>query len=110
MLYGAVTGCAYRSSMRRTRTNYPAQRNRSAFHNTSWMEAARCRGETDTFLAASEDLVATRQAATRRALSICDQCDVSVQCRDYARQNEEVGIWGGETESSRSRFLRKRKR
>lgn len=44
------------------------------------------------------------QARVRRELlakAMCRVCPVSEQCRDYARENREYGVWGGEAELER---------
>ena len=40
----------------------------------------------------------TRIAAAR---NVCLDCPVMVACRDYAREHQEWGIWGGETDEER---------
>ena len=39
-----------------------------------------------------------REAAAKR---ICTQCPVMHKCRSHARDANELGIWGGETEEER---------
>lgn len=32
----------------------------------------------------------------KKAVSICLQCPVMVECREHAQRHHEVGVWGGE--------------
>jgi hypothetical protein len=48
---------------------------------------------------------ASREAqklAENIAKSICQNCPVRVQCRDYALSTRVTGIWGGTTEAERT--------
>src|SRR5690606_27458602 len=50
-----------------------------------------------------------RGASTRKAKSICAECEVKQQCLDYAiEMGEKFGIWGGLSELERSRERRAR--
>jgi hypothetical protein len=47
---------------------------------------------------------ASREAqklAENIAKSICQNCPVRVQCRDYALSTRVTGVWGGTTEAER---------
>lgn len=47
-----------------------------------------------------------REARERKAKSICAQCHVLAECRDFALGiREPHGIWGGLTESERRHLL-----
>jgi len=61
----------------------------------------RCRTE-DPELFYAED-----EQAVRQAVALCQSCPVMKQCLDYALDNEEFGVWGGATESERSRLRTK---
>jgi WhiB family redox-sensing transcriptional regulator len=37
-----------------------------------------------------------------KARAICVNCPVVDPCRDYARDNRELGFWGGESEAERA--------
>lgn len=67
--------------------------------NMSWQSFASCRGKNaDLFFP-------DRGASTREAKRICGQCEVRIECRDYAiSHNERFGIWGGMSERERRRF------
>lgn len=77
-----------------------------------WRSLAACAGYPDTLFfplgEADEDQI-------RMALAICEGCQVSRECLDYALEsNQRSGIWGGTTErerrSLRRRWLADRKR
>ena len=40
-----------------------------------------------------------REAAAR---SVCADCPVLLECRDWAREHREYGYWGGESEEERA--------
>jgi WhiB family redox-sensing transcriptional regulator len=66
-----------------------------------WIKAANCKGKTKYFF---EKVSERPQAAAKRitiAKSICASCAVVNECREYARQNGELGVWGGETADER---------
>ena len=70
--------------------------------STSWMEQGRCVGESNLFFAPFAERPEARVRREARARAICEQCGVLLACRDYARQNRELGFWGGESESERA--------
>ncbi len=69
----------------------------------AWQDAANCTG-------ANADLFfPERGASTRRAKQICGECDVLVECLEYAIANgEKFGIWGGLSERERRRIRKER--
>lgn len=68
----------------------------------NWMKEALCTGHTHLFFPpARAEQSRTRYRREREAKKMCLECPVMLQCRDYARRNDEVGIWGGETEEDR---------
>lgn len=70
-----------------------------------WMDHAACAGAEPTLFFPDN---ASPQAAAR-ALEICGNCPVRVQCRSYARNAAEpYGIWGGERPAGRARANRRR--
>ena len=75
--------------------------NKNILHNISWMDNASCKGLTHIFFGkyAERPEATTRREA--RAKSICSKCSVFEQCRQYARNNMEVGYWAGENEYDR---------
>lgn len=80
----------------------------SGASDVSWLGRARC-DYADRIIFFPEDLpTVERPKATRRAVAICNQCEVAVECRQYADANEiRVGIFGGETgRDRRARWAR----
>lgn len=74
-----------------------------AMGELSWQDYANCRGaDADLFFP-------ERGASTRKAKSICDECQVRAECLDYAIEiGEKFGIWGGMSERERRRVKRER--
>ncbi len=66
-----------------------------------WVSKANCKNLTHIFF--SQDKEFPVAAIRREALahSICSECKVFNECRDYARSNGEVGYWAGENEFDR---------
>lgn len=61
----------------------------------SWVEQARCR-EVDPDLFFPEGLGKTVHYQYKRAITICQRCEVRQECYEYARDNNiRDGIWGG---------------
>lgn len=70
--------------------------------NTDWMKGALCTGHTHLFFPPpGTEQTRARYKREREAKLICNECPLLYQCRDYARRNDEMGIWGGETENER---------
>ena len=68
-----------------------------------WMSNAACRGQTPLFFAPNAERPQARERREARARSVCDQCPVGLACRTYARDHNELGFWGGESENDRER-------
>lgn len=66
-----------------------------------WMAAAGCKNKTKLFFFSGDETAAERRKLVYSAKAICRACPVIDKCRDYARRNNELGIWGGETEEER---------
>jgi len=66
------------------------------------MDEARCNGLTHLFFPPPGERPQTRDRRETRAAEICVNCPVSIDCRDWARQNNEYGFWGGESEEARA--------
>jgi len=66
-----------------------------------WIKEANCKGKTSYFFekASERPQMTARRVAV--AKSICAGCTVVNECREYARQNGELGVWGGETADER---------
>lgn len=68
----------------------------------AWQADALC-AQTDP-----EAFFPEKGGSTREAKKICQQCEVSAQCLEYALQNDErFGIWGGLSERERRRLKRR---
>ena len=69
----------------------------------AWQDEANCMG-------ANADLFfPERGASTRKAKQICAECEVQVECLEYAITNgEKFGIWGGLSERERRRIRKER--
>lgn len=67
----------------------------------SWFDDAVCKDQTELFFPLYNERPKARHKREAKALTICNQCPVIKQCRQYARDNLEYGIWGGETEEQR---------
>jgi WhiB family redox-sensing transcriptional regulator len=74
-----------------------------------WRHRAACRGENpdDFFPVGSDDSAATA-AQTKRATRVCAGCPVRTDCLDFAIATRQPhGIWGGTTETERTREHRR---
>lgn len=68
----------------------------------SWVDDVLCRGESDLFFAPFAERPEARVRREAKADELCKACPVAGPCKDYARQNRELGYWGGESESERA--------
>lgn len=66
-----------------------------------WMDRAACRGLTHLFFPLTAERPQARARREALARSVCAGCPVQNQCRDFARDNHEYGLWGGESEDER---------
>ena len=67
----------------------------------SWMNKANCKGRSEYFFASYSERPQARARRVEKAKKICAECAVREQCKEYGRQNTEIGVWGGETEEER---------
>lgn len=74
-----------------------------AMGELAWQDYANCRGaDADLFFP-------ERGASTRKAKSICAECQVKAECLDFAIDvGEKFGIWGGMSERERRKVRRER--
>ena len=72
-------------------------------NDTSWLYHGICSGKTELFFppTSGKEPMRDRDKREAAAMTVCRQCPVIVECRNYARENNELGIWGGENEESR---------
>lgn len=71
--------------------------------NKSWIDEAKCKGQTHLFFGEYNERPSARRSREKKAVAICESCSVMLQCRQYARSQDELGVWGGETEEDRYR-------
>lgn len=67
----------------------------------AWASRARCNGLTEMFFGEPKEKPHIRKAREQAAVALCKTCPVMLQCRQFARENKELGVWGGETEDER---------
>jgi WhiB family transcriptional regulator, redox-sensing transcriptional regulator len=67
-----------------------------------WMPNGACRGKSELFFAPFAERPEARVRREAQARSICHACEVVIPCRGYARENRELGFWGGESEAERA--------
>jgi WhiB family redox-sensing transcriptional regulator len=72
-----------------------------------WVNRAACRGmQSELFYPAVSERPNARDERELAAKRICASCAVRVECLAYAlRANEQLGVWGGMTETERRRAL-----
>ena len=66
-----------------------------------WMRDAACKGLTHLFFPAPAERPQARDRREASARTICRTCTVNLDCRKFARDNHEYGLWGGESEDER---------
>lgn len=66
-----------------------------------WMAGAACRGLSHLFFPAPAERPQARERREAMARMVCGDCSARAVCRDYARDNHEYGLWGGESEDER---------
>ncbi len=74
---------------------------------TAWRDKAACLGEMAAafYPPLHAEKRATRAAREHRAKAICAACPVRQQCLEQAlERGERYGIWGGLTDTERSRL------
>ncbi len=72
-----------------------------------WMSKVGCTGQTQHFFPPHGEQADARERREAVANSICQACEVRIECRDYARENREQGFWGGENDEQRMEIRRK---
>lgn len=65
-----------------------------------WKDRAACVGRQELFF---ED---HKSSTVRKAKTICADCEVLEDCKEYALKHAEFGVWGGMTANERRRVLR----
>ena len=67
----------------------------------SWSEQAACKGYGHLFFTSDNERPQARLRRENKAKLLCSKCPVSEQCKSYARESTEYGVWGGENEEER---------
>lgn len=67
-----------------------------------WMRDGLCRGESDLFFAPFAERPEARVRREAEARDLCSRCPSADPCRQYARDNRELGFWGAESEADRA--------
>ena len=57
-----------------------------------WMKDALCQGESSLFFAPFAERPEARVRREAKAKEICADCEVQVDCKQYARDNRELGF------------------
>lgn len=70
-------------------------------NNLGWMKDAACKGKTQYFYGEVNERPSALVKREATAKSICARCPSIEPCRAYARENREMGVWGGETDEER---------
>ena len=68
----------------------------------AWMNDGLCRGESDLFFAPFAERPEARVRREAQARDLCSRCPSADPCREYARDNRELGFWGCESEAERA--------
>ncbi len=68
----------------------------------SWVDHGMCRGKSELFFAPFAERPEARVRREAKARELCAACQVAEPCKSYARDNRELGYWGGESESERA--------
>jgi WhiB family redox-sensing transcriptional regulator len=68
----------------------------------AWMRDGLCRGESDLFFAPFAERPEARVRREAEARDLCSRCPSGDPCRQYARDNRELGFWGAESEAERA--------
>lgn len=67
----------------------------------AWMNRGACRGMTHLFFPSTAERPQARERREAAAREVCAGCSVRSICREFARENHEYGLWGGESEDER---------
>ncbi|MDG2428014.1 MAG: WhiB family transcriptional regulator [Acidimicrobiales bacterium] len=67
-----------------------------------WVNDVLCRGKSDLFFAPFAERPEARVRREARASDLCAVCPVAISCKQHARDQRELGFWGGESEAERA--------
>lgn len=79
-----------------------AERPLALMPDEGWAVFANCGEMGQLFFEPFGERPGARARREVKAKAICAQCPVQLSCRESGRQNNESGIWGGETEEERA--------
>jgi WhiB family transcriptional regulator, redox-sensing transcriptional regulator len=68
---------------------------------TTWANSAACKGNSQLFFPKPAERPQARERREAKAMALCSSCIVQAQCRTFARDNHEYGVWGAESELDR---------
>ena len=68
----------------------------------NWVDDALCVGRSDQFFAPFAERPEARVRREAQARDLCSRCPSADPCRQYARDNRELGFWGAESEADRA--------
>jgi len=75
----------------------PEELNKVLYSDLSWHDKALCKGSTDIFFPERGE-----NSDVHQAKLICQRCQVSVPCLNYAIDNNiKHGVWGGYSRKQR---------
>ena len=66
------------------------------------MQKGACNGKGEFFFAPFAERPEARVRREARARVICEGCVEVMRCREFARDNRELGFWGAESEAERA--------
>lgn len=69
--------------------------------NPDWRTRANCKGNTTLFFAKKAERPQARARREEKARRLCEACEVSAECKEFARDHREYGFWAGESEEDR---------
>ncbi len=71
--------------------------------NVAWTDRAACRDvPAGLFYPVARETAVARETRESVAIALCASCPVRANCLDHAsRTHEELGVWGGLTETQR---------
>jgi len=70
--------------------------------DVDWLDQAVCKGRTRLFFAPPGEGTVMKRLREDAARKVCQTCPVMLTCRQHARDHQEYGFWGGESEDERA--------
>lgn len=70
-----------------------------------------CAGmDPNLFVAPDGEMAGQAQTRQLQALAICMGCPIELECREYAIETYQIGVWGRTTDTDRARIRAERRR